>query len=121
VTVGGWHEVARLDDLPEKEVRRATVGRTELILWRHPTTGAVVCQEAWCPHAWADLRGARVTDDGCIECPFHSWRFDSSGWHVRLFAPPGGRLSRLRTFPVREVAGAVEVWLHPFGQPPPAE
>ena len=105
----GWHEVARLDELLDREVRRTTVGRTELILWRHPTTGAVVAQEAWCPHAWADLKGARVTDDGCIECPFHAWRFDSSGWHVRLFAPPGGRLSRLRTFPTRVEDGIVLV------------
>ena len=75
----GWHEVARLDELLDREVRRTTVGRTELILWRHPTTGAVVAQEAWCPHAWADLKGARVTDDGCIECPWHGSRFGPDG------------------------------------------
>jgi nitrite reductase/ring-hydroxylating ferredoxin subunit len=119
-TVGAWHEVARVDELPEREVRRTTVGRTELILWRHPATGTVTAQEAWCPHAWADLAGARVTDDGCIECPFHGWRFDATGWRIQLFAL-AGRRDRLRTYPVRVTGEAVEVWIHPYGKPPPDE
>lgn len=103
-----WHEVARGDEVPPGEVTRRRCDGTELVLWRGPA-GAVVCQEAWCPHAWADLRGARVTDDGCIECPFHAWRFDAEGLHVRLFQPPSAR-ERLRTFPVREDGGVVYAW-----------
>jgi phenylpropionate dioxygenase-like ring-hydroxylating dioxygenase large terminal subunit len=119
VTVGGWHEVARADDLPEREVRRTSVGRTELVVWRQPN-GTITCQEAWCPHAWADLRGALVTDDGCIECPFHGWRFDAAGWRVQLFAP-SGRRERLRTYAVRERDGVVLAWVHPYGEPPPPD
>jgi 3-ketosteroid 9alpha-monooxygenase subunit A len=107
LTEPGWHEVARQDEVPEGEVVRRTCGRTELILWRRH--GEVVCQEAWCPHAWADLRGARVTDDGCIECPFHSWRFDAEGFHVQLFRPPNAR-ERLRTFPARVDGDVIYAW-----------
>ena len=32
-----------------------------------------------CPHRNAALSDGRVGDDGCIECPYHGWRFDGSG------------------------------------------
>lgn len=32
-----------------------------------------------CPHRNAALSDGRVADDGCIECPYHGWRFDGEG------------------------------------------
>ncbi len=32
-----------------------------------------------CPHRNAALSDGRVADDGCIECPYHGWRFDGDG------------------------------------------
>jgi phenylpropionate dioxygenase-like ring-hydroxylating dioxygenase large terminal subunit len=32
-----------------------------------------------CPHRNAALSEGRVADDGCIECPYHGWRFNGDG------------------------------------------
>jgi phenylpropionate dioxygenase-like ring-hydroxylating dioxygenase large terminal subunit len=32
-----------------------------------------------CPHRNAPLSLGKVSGDGCLECPYHGWRFDGSG------------------------------------------
>ncbi len=56
-----------------------------------------------CPHAGSPLSGGRLSGT-CIECPRHGWRFDlASG------ACLDQELYSLRTYPVREAEGWVEV------------
>jgi nitrite reductase/ring-hydroxylating ferredoxin subunit len=105
------------DVVPGEVLARGYLG-TQLVLWRDPR-GDITCQEAYCPHAGASMAvGARLVD-GCIECPFHAWRFDAEGWNQRMFfsTAPGMR-ARLRTYPVRLVAGIVFAWHHPYGDEP---
>jgi phenylpropionate dioxygenase-like ring-hydroxylating dioxygenase large terminal subunit len=113
----GWYEVAMPHDVVPGQVLARRYFDTPLVLWRAPD-GAITCQEAYCPHAGADMAvGARLVD-GCIECPFHAWRFDADGWNRRLFMGGRGAGARLRTYPVRVVAGIVFAWHHPYGEPP---
>ncbi|MCB0997390.1 MAG: aromatic ring-hydroxylating dioxygenase subunit alpha [Acidimicrobiales bacterium] len=50
--------------------------------------GTVLVTRDTCPH-----RGARLTlgtfDGGCIQCPYHGWRFDTAGRCVEFPAHPG--------------------------------
>ena len=77
-----------------------------------------------CRHQFAKLGQGRVTDDGCLECPWHRSRFDvregimRSGPKGRIFGfPPYSRTVqavsnaafRLRRFPVEERDGSI--WL----------
>lgn len=73
-----------------------------------------------CPHRGVALSLGRVRE-GCIECPFHGWRFDGDG--AARFVPwnPDARTELLGavSVPVAEAGGLV--WLHtsPGTEAPP--
>ena len=71
-----------------------------------------------CRHLFAPLGKGSVTDDGCLECPWHSARYDvGTGEMVRgpqgAFKPMAGVVKattgarRLQTFPVELRDGAI--------------
>lgn len=73
-----------------------------------------------CRHLFASLGEGRVTDDGCLECPWHGARYDvASGKMTRgpqgAFKPLAGAVKAttgahsLKTFPVEIRDGAI--WL----------
>ena len=73
-----------------------------------------------CRHLFASLGEGRVTEDGCLECPWHASRYDvGSGKMVRgpqgAFRPLAGVVKAttgaipLKTFPVELRDGAI--WL----------
>jgi 3-phenylpropionate/trans-cinnamate dioxygenase ferredoxin subunit len=73
-----------------------------------------------CRHLFASLGEGHVTDDGCLECPWHASRYDvGSGKMVRgpqgAFKPLAGVVKAttgawpLKTFPVEVRDGAI--WL----------
>jgi phenylpropionate dioxygenase-like ring-hydroxylating dioxygenase large terminal subunit len=84
-----------------------------LVAWRGPG-GEVHVQEAFCPHLGAHLGHGGTTTDGCIECPFHGWRFDGGGRNVAIpYSDRTNAKARLRTFPTVERNGVVMAWYHP--------
>jgi 3-phenylpropionate/trans-cinnamate dioxygenase ferredoxin component len=73
-----------------------------------------------CRHLFASLGDGRVTDDGCLECPWHAALYDTdTGKMVRgpqgAFKPLAGAIKAtagaraLKTFPVEVRDGAI--WL----------
>src|SRR5262249_11097599 len=89
--------------------------------------GAVHALSARCPHRGADLgRGSVV--DGCVQCPFHGWRFDGAGRCVRIPSQPEGlkiaSQARVASFPLLERDGVLWIWMGSDGTmpsaPPPA-
>jgi 3-phenylpropionate/trans-cinnamate dioxygenase ferredoxin component len=73
-----------------------------------------------CRHLFAQLGNGRVTDDGCLQCPWHAALYDvSTGRMVRgpqgAFKPLAGAVKAtagarpLKTFPVETRDGAI--WL----------
>ena len=73
-----------------------------------------------CRHLFASLGEGEVTDDGCLQCPWHAALYDvSTGRMVRgpqgMFKPLAGPIKAtagaraLKTFPVEERDGAI--WL----------
>lgn len=67
-----------------------------------------------CPHRGVALSKGRV-QDGCIECPFHGWKFQGDGQVAHV--PWSGRLNkdRLRTMamPAFEAGGLIWVFTAP--------
>jgi phenylpropionate dioxygenase-like ring-hydroxylating dioxygenase large terminal subunit len=114
----GWFKVAMPGEVSAGEIVTKRYFGTELVLWRD-ADGTLVCQEAYCPHLGASLAVGGRIEDGCIQCPFHGWRFDARGWNVRIsYASRANRRARMRTFPVREHAGIVFAWYHPYDEEP---
>lgn len=63
-----------------------------------------------CPHRGVQLSLGKV-ENGCLECPFHAWKFDGSGAVKHVPLNPDAKRERLfaTSFPVREVGGLL--WL----------
>lgn len=67
-----------------------------------------------CPHRGVRLSLGRVVD-GCIECPFHGWRFTGDGSNCGVPWNPDAKLERLGAtqVPVRELGGLLWVYTAP--------
>jgi 3-phenylpropionate/trans-cinnamate dioxygenase ferredoxin subunit len=84
------------------------------------STGKPFAVSNRCRHLFASLGNGHVTDDGCLQCPWHAARYDvATGKMVRgpqgAFKPLAGAVKAttgaraLKTFPVEVRDGAI--WL----------
>ncbi|PZR13561.1 MAG: aromatic ring-hydroxylating dioxygenase subunit alpha [Archangium gephyra] len=73
-----------------------------------------------CPHRGVSLSLGTVTSDGCLECPFHAWKFDGSGAVTHVPLNPDAKRERLfaRAIPVREIGGVLWAWTEVTATPP---
>lgn len=72
-----------------------------------------------CPHRGVALSLGTVRD-GCIECPFHAWRFDGAGACVKVPLNPDAKRDRLfaQAIPVRERGGVIWAYTAPVDVAP---
>ena len=107
-----WYTV-----LEGSEVRKgAPVGVTrmgeKLVFWRNKE-GKVVCQRDRCVHRGVALSEGKVIN-GEIECPFHGFRYDSSGKCTLIPANTVGAevpdRFHVYTYPAREENGFIYIW-----------
>ncbi len=70
-----WHPVLLSRELGAKP-RAVTVCDRELVVWR-AEAGVGALDDA-CAHRGFPLHEGRVVG-GCVECPYHGWRWDSEG------------------------------------------
>ena len=77
-----------------------------------------------CPHRGVPLSMGRITEDGCVECPYHGWNFATNGacTRVPLNDLKPAQLSKLSvvSFPTRISAGLIWVFTG-TGNPPELE
>lgn len=99
-------------DIPEDSVKAFSVDGKKVLIF-HLSDGFYATQ-ANCTHLFWPLKGGRIIDDQCIQCPFHHARFDIRSSDVKQWAnrPPGiATLNPLRpekalkTWPVHEDNG----------------
>jgi phenylpropionate dioxygenase-like ring-hydroxylating dioxygenase large terminal subunit len=103
--------------LPATEVASAPVAielaGQSLVLFRN-SAGKVAALLDRCPHRGVALSLGQVTEDGCLECPYHGWHFATDGacTHVPLNNLNPSQLSKLSvvSFATREFAGLVWVF-----------
>lgn len=112
-----WYVVLSSEEVPRaRAVGHRRLGQ-DLVSWRD-ARGQVQVALDRCPHRGARLSLGRVVD-GCLECPFHGFRFDSRGACVAIPAHPDRPISdamSLIPLPSREAHGFVWVWTGP--EPP---
>jgi phenylpropionate dioxygenase-like ring-hydroxylating dioxygenase large terminal subunit len=76
-----------------------------------------------CPHRGVKLSLGRVTEKGCLECPFHAWQFEGSGKTAYIPLNPEAKRENYSAMalPVREIGGVLWVYTDVSGTPPPNE
>jgi phenylpropionate dioxygenase-like ring-hydroxylating dioxygenase large terminal subunit len=116
---GRWYALTAAANVGAEPVGITRLGE-RIVLWRDPA-GAIHAQEDRCPHRGARLSQGRVIE-ATIACPYHGIRIDGDGRIAQVPALPGcpieGRLA-VRTYAVREVAGAIFAYFPtPAGEAP---
>lgn len=105
----GWYVAARSNQVNSKKSRRIQLFDKEFIIYRDKK-GQAVLMEEFCVHMGASLANAKVVD-GCVECPFHKWQFNSSG---KCVVAPGvdviPKTAVEQVYPTLEKYGYVWVW-----------
>lgn len=100
--MSNWHDVGAADEICDETPVAAQAGGQPLALFR--LGGEVFALRDKCSHGNARLSDGYI-EDGCVECPLHQGLFD-----IRSGAPRSAPCTEpVRSFPVRVVAGRVEV------------
>lgn len=112
-----WLVACRVSDLAGAPVAR-TVLQCPLVLFHDGQT--VVALSDRCPHRNAPLSAGRVID-GCVQCPYHGWRFAADGRCVSRPGVAGAVPSEttVKSYPVVVQDGAAWVCLDDRPQTPP--
>ena len=85
------------------------------VVWR-TEDGIPVVQDAFCLHLGANLAVGGKVVDNCIQCPFHSWKFDKDGniKDIPYLRDSNHKLpsKKLKTYPSRDWCGLLCVYFH---------
>lgn len=114
-----WHPIGRADSFTAEPTRVELLGEPLVaVAWE----GSARVFADVCPHRFARLSDGALID-GCLQCPYHGWRFSSDGRCVGIPAlGPDATLpaARLETHRVMERYGMVWVALdEPLTDPLP--
>ncbi|MCY7284902.1 MAG: Rieske (2Fe-2S) protein, partial [Cyanobacteria bacterium CAN_BIN43] len=71
-----WYPVMPSSELLDRPQSFELLGQ-KIVLWRDSQGQPAAAQDR-CSHRSAQLSKGKVTD-GCIECPYHGWRYDAKG------------------------------------------
>lgn len=114
-----WYIAAQSSELGQRPLAVNIYGE-QIVLFRGRQK-EVVALEDRCAHRNMPLSQGR-TVAGCVECPYHGWRYDAGGACVHMPSlGPAAKLPRhhVRAFPVREQDGFI--WIYPGAGPPEEE
>ena len=118
-----WTIVGLARDLPAGKLQPLLIAGERVVIFRDGT-GKPAALIDRCPHRGVALSLGKVRD-GIVECPFHGWRFESSGANCHVPWEPDAKRGPLgaTAVPIRERAGLL--WLYtgadPAGEPEPSE
>lgn len=113
-----WYAILSSRELGAKRPLARRRFGLELVLWRDASGRVAVARDS-CPHRRAKLSPGRVRD-GCIECPFHGFRYDAEGTCRAIPAHPDRPIPKAMTLdmiPAREAHDLVWVWTGPDPAP----
>src|SRR5574344_248566 len=123
-----WYAVLDAREVPSGKIVGVRRFGERLIFWRkakadgvsdggNASNGEVCCIADKCCHRGASLSLGKICD-GNVACPFHGFRYDSSGRVVMI--PANGRNTpvpanfKVRSYVAREVGDFIWVW---YGEP----
>ena len=97
-----WYVAADLSEISEKPKHVKVLGQ-KLVLFRDKE-GHIACLSDICVHRGASLSHGKVVD-GCVECPYHGWRFNRDGVATMIPAQKEGvkisKRARVDSYPVQ--------------------
>jgi phenylpropionate dioxygenase-like ring-hydroxylating dioxygenase large terminal subunit len=111
-----WYAVHFVRDLDRaKPTRFVLLGQPLAIWWQEKTQQWIAFRDR-CTHRLAALSEGRITEDGCLECPYHGWAFNETGACDRIpFQEAKGTAHKnpraaVQTYPVQVVQDILFVY-----------
>ncbi|HEX2913192.1 MAG TPA: Rieske 2Fe-2S domain-containing protein [Chloroflexia bacterium] len=113
-----WYAVGFSHELTSGKLLSRTIAGQDIIVFR-VKSGQVCAMDAYCPHLGAHMgTGGKVVGE-TVSCPFHDFRFDTSGTCVATgYGTKPPPTARIKTWVVCEVNGIVFVYYDSRNQPP---
>jgi 5,5'-dehydrodivanillate O-demethylase oxygenase subunit len=109
-----WHPVAAIGELTEEKPIKAVKALGEELVVYRDKQGKYGLVGEHCPHRLASLAYGGVDHEG-IRCPYHGWKFDSSGKCLEQPAEPAGSTFKDRikhvAYPVETLGGLIFAYL----------
>jgi phenylpropionate dioxygenase-like ring-hydroxylating dioxygenase large terminal subunit len=108
----------RTKRLGRKPVRLILAGEPVVVF--RGANGAVGALIDRCPHRGVALSLGKVGGDGCLECAFHGWRFDTAGANRFVPLNPTAKLDQLsaQALPTRQIGEMIWVYTAPVAAAP---
>ncbi len=114
----GWFAIAFADELAPGEIRPMRYFGQEMVLFR-TQSGAAAVTDAHCPHLGAHLGYEGWVEGETIVCPFHQWRYNTSGKCVHVpYARAVPPQAKVRAWPTCARGGMIFVWHDLDGREP---
>ena len=106
-----WTPVLLASQLRKGKLLPFELAGTKIVLFRD-SDGAPRGLVDQCPHRGVALSLGRIAADGCVECPFHGWRFDGAGKTRAVPWNPDAKLEKLNALPVPVLERAGLIWVY---------
>jgi cholesterol 7-dehydrogenase len=114
----GWYKIADSKQLKRGQVRQIQAFGHRWVLFRSKLDDQIGLLDAICPHQGAHLAGGTVKD-GCLECPFHHWRFECDGQVAEIPYSAAKTSLHAERWPVCEYHGLILVYYSAERADPP--
>jgi len=113
-----WTPLMRTQRLGRKPLRLMLAGEPVVVF--RGANGAVGALIDRCPHRGVALSLGKVGGDGCLECAFHGWRFDTDGANRLVPLNPDAKLDQLsaQALPTRQIGEMIWVYTAPVAAAP---
>ena len=113
-----WYHLCDTSQLKNGKVIEVRALGLTLAIWMDKDNKPVV-HDAFCLHLGANLGVGGKVVDGCIECPFHKWRFGTDG-SIRLIPYVKNpeqcpKSPKLKVYPSVEWCGLIYMYYHADG------
>lgn len=110
--INTWYVACDATDVPHDKPKHVRMLGHDFALFRDGS-GKINCVSDICVHRGASLSRGRL-HNGCIECPYHGWRYKGDGACAEIPAHPDitpPKKVRVDSYPVQERFGWVWVFL----------
>lgn len=113
----GWFHVAWSAEIAPGAVKPMKYFGQDLVAFRS-AEGKLAILDAHCKHLGAHLAYGGKVKNGCIQCPYHGWQWDSEGHNTLVPYQEEPTRAKLRSWSVVEKHGMVFMWHDPAGGAP---
>jgi len=106
-----WTPITLATRLRKSKLLPFELAGTKIVLFRD-SEGLPRALVDLCPHRGVALSLGKVTSDGCVQCPFHGWKFDGAGNTREVPWNPDAKLDKLHAQPIPVLERAGLIWVY---------